>query len=80
MLLFATMLDDVADVLVAKVVGALGAVGTLGEVFVAVVVLLDMSLELVLSKLILVPIHVFRSVLLNLESYVSIHCFSVINS
>ena len=47
---------DVVEVVVAAVVGVLGV---LGEVVVVVVVLLDRSLELVLSKLVLVPIHVF---------------------
>ena len=56
LLLSATMPVDVEEIVVAAVVGAVGA---LGEVFVAVapVVLLDWSLQLVLFEL--VPIHVF---------------------
>ena len=57
--LCAAMLVDVEEVVVAAVVGALGAVGANDEVFVDVtaVVLLDWSLELILFEP--VPIHVF---------------------
>ena len=40
-------------------VNVVEVVGALGEVFVAVVVLPDRSLELVLTKLVPLPIHVF---------------------
>ena len=70
---------DMVEVVVVAVMGALGAVDARGEVFVAVVVLLDRSLELVLSKLVLYPYMYLGCILLNLESYASIHCFSVIN-
>ena len=78
----AAMLVDVEEVMAAAVVDALDAVVAIGEVFVGVtaVVLLDWLLELVLVEH--VVLHVFRGhpTIVFLESNVSIHCFSVINT